>query len=620
MSVYMRKFTIISVLSFALLWACGIALPATAVADDSYQAGTIETHEDGWAQDDAGRWHYWQDNEMLKSQWLDSSSAETPAKPAIEGMPDAAVKFWLDANGALALNRVIDPTTAKDAGSFDLETDPGCVYVDGFGQITTGITVVGKRVYLAKASGKLETGNKYGILGSAAYNKKGEKRYYYINPKYHCAIVTAKPVKVEGFGWVFPYYKDAHLITGRKVIRPASGVIVGSKVYLARANGKLETGNIKSGGILGTSRYDKDKNGNPVKRYYYINQKHHCAIVASKPVKVANFGWVFPYDKYAHLITGRKVIKAKNTVYLARANGKLETGDKQGFLTTSYYDTNKNKRKWKYYINPKTHAITYGKPVKVANFGWVYAPNGGGFLLTECKKIDSKHMLLVEKSGKLYNKAGWVRSSIYTGWDDRFRMECVKKNGATFYGARIGDFKVNGDKYCGQSNGAVYHDQHWLSGNTYYWVNHNGKFNRDDVVTSLYRRAQGYWSPSRYLIMVDIDNPKTIVFEGWQGNWWVKYIWDCCTGHESCPTICGTFSLGAKGYSFGEGNGYSCYYYSQICGDFLFHSQLYWPYTRTIKDGTMGRRCSHGCVRLYIDNAYWIWNNVPSGTTVATVY
>jgi len=30
----------------------------------------------------------------------------------------------------------------------------------------------------------------------------------------------------------------------------------------------------------------------------------------------------------------------------------------------------------------------------------------------------------------------------------------------------------------------------------------------------------------------------------------------------------------------------------------------------------LGRRASHGCIRLTVDNAKWIYSNCPVGTTV----
>ncbi len=60
------------------------------------------------------------------------------------------------------------------------------------------------------------------------------------------------------------------------------------------------------------------------------------------------------------------------------------------------------------------------------------------------------------------------------------------------------------------------------------------------------------------------------------------------------------------------------YYYTQFCGNYLFHSVTYYQNTFNIMDGRLGMNLSHGCVRLQIDNAKWIYDNIPSGTKVVT--
>ena len=35
-----------------------------------------------------------------------------------------------------------------------------------------------------------------------------------------------------------------------------------------------------------------------------------------------------------------------------------------------------------------------------------------------------------------------------------------------------------------------------------------------------------------------------------------------------------------------------------------------------IQDGTLGKQVSHGCVRLDINNAKWLYDNIPNGTKV----
>jgi hypothetical protein len=152
------------------------------------------------------------------------------------------------------------------------------------------------------------------------------------------------------------------------------------------------------------------------------------------------------------------------------------------------------------------------------------------------------------------------------------------------------------------------------------WYVNQTDLNRiSDVVARMLRIAQGYSSPTQYLLMVDTDDTKTVVFQGSRGHWDILYVWDCGSGAPETPTILGEFSVGAKGYSFGEQWGYSCYYYTQFYGDYLFHTGLYYANTWTPMDTAMNIRNSHGCVRLDPPNAKWIWDNADTGTTVVTI-
>jgi len=73
--------------------------------------------------------------------------------------------------------------------------------------------------------------------------------------------------------------------------------------------------------------------------------------------------------------------------------------------------------------------------------------------------------------------------------------------------------------------------------------------------------------------------------------------------------------MGIKGSYFVAESGLICKYYSQIKGDYLFHSILYYP-SGGIADPRLGYSISHGCIRLATDNAYYIYKNIPSGTAI----
>lgn len=133
---------------------------------------------------------------------------------------------------------------------------------------------------------------------------------------------------------------------------------------------------------------------------------------------------------------------------------------------------------------------------------------------------------------------------------------------------------------------------------------------------AMLNRANWYSSNTGWLIMVDTVNCKLGVFRGFKGNWSYAQFWQCSTGAPQTPTVLGEYSVTGKGYSFGHG--YTCYYYTQFYGDYLIHSGTYYQGTFNVMDDRMGVHISQGCVRLLIDRAKWIWDNVPIGTKVVT--
>ena len=91
-----------------------------------------------------------------------------------------------------------------------------------------------------------------------------------------------------------------------------------------------------------------------------------------------------------------------------------------------------------------------------------------------------------------------------------------------------------------------------------------------------------------------------------------------CSPGYATPT--GTFSLGDKmrwhvldGPTYGQ---YCC----RITGSILFHSVWYYqPEKNTqsyVQYNRLGTLASHGCVRLTVADAKWIYDNVPSGTSI----
>ena len=90
----------------------------------------------------------------------------------------------------------------------------------------------------------------------------------------------------------------------------------------------------------------------------------------------------------------------------------------------------------------------------------------------------------------------------------------------------------------------------------------------------------------------------------------------CSSGKASTPTVKGNFTVGSKGGYFIADGGARCKYYTQIRGNYLFHSVLYDNKGNYIIDNTLGAPVSHGCVRLSLKNAKFIYYNIPAKTAI----
>ena len=221
----------------------------------------------------------------------------------------------------------------------------------------------------------------------------------------------------------------------------------------------------------------------------------------------------------------------------------------------------------------------------------------------------------VMQTGWLYTGGTWYlfgnSGAMQTGW---------QYVGGTWYyldspsgSMHTGWLNDNGTWYYLYGSGAMATGWIYVDG-AYYYLNGSGAW--DPNADPMYWRAQGYYSSTNWLILCDTTRNELCIYWGSQGDWKLQKYWTCTTGAWNTPTVLGEFTVGAKGYVFGSG--FSCYYYTQFYGDYLFHSVTYYQNTFNIMDGRLGMSLSHGCVRLQIDNAKWIYDNIPYGTKVVT--
>ncbi len=134
-----------------------------------------------------------------------------------------------------------------------------------------------------------------------------------------------------------------------------------------------------------------------------------------------------------------------------------------------------------------------------------------------------------------------------------------------------------------------------------------------DIIEKI--KSKGLVSDTEYLIYVQLDKFRTNILKKSGNQWTLVNSYICSIGKPSTPTPKGTFKVGNKGPYFGTEHGYICYYYTQITGNYLFHSIIY-NLNGTVRDGRLGMRISDGCIRLAKANAKWIHDNVPRGSTI----
>ncbi len=169
--------------------------------------------------------------------------------------------------------------------------------------------------------------------------------------------------------------------------------------------------------------------------------------------------------------------------------------------------------------------------------------------------------------------------------------------------------------YYDTTTGIMLHGWQAIEGVWTYLDQYTGEVRfKSDVLHYAWDQIKDMYSSTEYLITIDSPSCRVCVFQGSAGNWVPIYDWACSPGKASTPTVTGEYTIGSRGYSFGSG--FTCYYWTQFYGDYLFHTIVYYQNTWTPMEGVMGVAASHGCVRLEDDNAYWIYNNVPSGTKV----
>lgn len=129
-----------------------------------------------------------------------------------------------------------------------------------------------------------------------------------------------------------------------------------------------------------------------------------------------------------------------------------------------------------------------------------------------------------------------------------------------------------------------------------------------------YVNNKDFSSETKYFVWVDLDRQLINIFEGEKYRWsFIKSI-PCASGKNETPTLRGTFTLGNRGLSFGSYDTLGAKYFVQYSGNYMIHSV---PFIHgKIADNTIGKKASHGCIRIPVDDAKWFYETMSQGTTI----
>lgn len=316
-------------------------------------------------------------------------------------------------------------------------------------------------------------------------------------------------------------------------------------------------------------------------------------------------GWKKIYSVWYYFVDGAIVTdtvkKIGSYYYRFNSNGAMQTG----WFAATYTDANGKARSgWQYYTSSGARAEN--GPYTIGSYyyyfidsimqtnGWIDADGGRYY---------------ADASGQL--RTGWWQNNgyyYYFGLKGKLQTGWKVISGETYY-FYDGTEKNGGPKYTMATNTTI----------DGYQIGSDGTVGSMSVKQRLLREAQNHTSSSDYLIVVDHYYCRMGVFQkASDGSWEYKYFWSCAPGTASTPTYTGVFRITAdRGYYFDSGS-VRCFWYSNFHNYQAIHSVLYYP-GGGVADSRLGMRLSHGCVRIAYSNAKWVYDYVPTGTTVVVI-
>ncbi len=161
-------------------------------------------------------------------------------------------------------------------------------------------------------------------------------------------------------------------------------------------------------------------------------------------------------------------------------------------------------------------------------------------------------------------------------------------------------------------------------GYKYMYYDQNGVYRGDSY--AMWNTIKNKKSKTKYLIALDTKRNNLVIYKGSKGKWKVYKHWVCACGQKGHRTPRGNFKIGKRKPKFNTGETekmgvkrakFTCWYATKFKGACFFHSTLYYLGSKSKHAAPyVGKHYSHGCVRLEIGNAKWLYKNCKKGTAV----
>ena len=456
-------------------------------------------------------------------------------------------------------------------------------------QCATGMTRIDGKNYLFDNNGVLLTsgtpvidGKKY-YIGTdntlcTGWLYLGKWKMYFSPDTYAAYTASDGPVDIDGHKYLFDSNGVMQTYAGTTVIN-------GAKYWFSK-EGYLQCGWLTLG------------NWN-----MYFDPETYQAAVGVKTVE----GKKLIFDVNGVQITGQGTFICNGNKYYIDNNGNAVTG----WVTLG---------SWKMYFNPTTGAAATGV-TGIDGKKYIFDRNGVNINGNGLFTVNGKKYYIVDGSAV----TGWATIGNWTMYFNPSTGE-----------AATGLKTIDGKTYYFNSDGVRTSGREYINGVTYYfnadgtlirnqWVTFNGeKIYVNGNGIGLTDRSDKY--PGPYYIKVDRANCVITVYaKDSAGNYTIPVrAMTCSVGLPGTPTSAGTYSVGTK-YTLKELMGPSWgKYATAVAGQagVYFHSVATSSAsnpTYTVPVGEynkLGSPASHGCIRLCVRDAKWIYDYCAYGTKI----